>query len=244
MGESQFLHHSSGRNVACAVKWCVHDADLVLHLVNGLLVHDLGLDLGNILVVDFSADNLVLACSRGRSLVRGLYRGQVLYGQYLLCHALVMRRRKLGAVLPVYLVSVVLRRVMAGRDVNTGYASQFPHRKGQFRSWTQGLELVCLDSVGRQCHGCLHGKFRRHMAGVVCNGHALICSALLDDVVCKALGGTSHHINIHPVNASANDTAQSCCSELQVHIKTLFNLVFVTFNGAKLCFCVLIKIGV
>lgn len=109
---------------------------------------------------------------------------------------------------------------------------------------TARLELVCLDSVGCQSHGRLHGKFRGHMAGVICNRHALICSALLYNVVGKALGGTSHHINIHPVNAGADNTSQSCCSELQVHIKTLFNLIFVTFNGAKLCFCVLIKIGV
>ena len=244
MGESQFLHHSSGRNISCAVKRRVHNADLVLHLINGLLVHNLGLDLGNVLVVDFPADNLILACCCGRCLVRGLYRGQVLYGQHFLCHTFVVRRCKLGAVLPVYLVSVVLRRVMAGCNIDAGYASQFPHCKGQLRCGTQGLELVCLDSVGCQSHGRLHGKFRGHMAGVICNRHALICSALLYNVVGKALGGTSHHINIHPVNAGADNTSQSCCSELQVHIKTLFNLIFVTFYGAKLCFCVLIKIGV
>ena len=84
------------------VKRCVNDCNLVLHLVNGLLVHNLGLYLGNVLIVDFFANDFVFACCQCRGLVRGLNCGQILYGQYLVGNALVMGRGELGAVLPVY----------------------------------------------------------------------------------------------------------------------------------------------
>ena len=160
MGKANLFHHPSGRDIAGSVKRCVNDCNLVLHLVNGLLVHNLGLYLGNVLIVDFFANDFVFACCQCRGLVRGLNRGQILYGQHLVGNALVMGRGELGAVLPVYLVAVVFRRVMACRDINSCNAPQLTHCKGKLRSGTQGLELICLDSVGCQGHGCFHGKFR------------------------------------------------------------------------------------
>ena len=160
MGKADLLHHSSGRDITGSVERCIHNGDLVLHLVNGLLVHNLGLYLGNILVINLLADHLVLARCRCGCLVRGLYRGQILNGQHLISNALVMRRCKLGAVLPIYLIAVVFRRVVAGCDVDAGNTAKLPDCKGQLRRGAQRLKLVCLNTVGCQGHGRLHGKLR------------------------------------------------------------------------------------
>ena len=209
----------------------IYDADLILHLINGLLVYNLSFYLSNVLVVDLFPDDLILACRNGRSLICGLYAGQILNGKNLLCYALVVRRCKLCAVLPVYLVAVVLRRIMAGSDVDACHAAQLADSKGQLRCGAQGFKLVCLDSVGCQSHSRLHGKFRRHMAGVIGNGYALVRSALLDDVVCQSLCGPSYYINIHAVDSCSDDSPKACGPELQIHVKTLFDLVLIAFNG-------------
>lgn len=61
-----------------------------------------------------------------------------------LSHALVMRRCKLCAVLPVNLVAVVLRRVVAGGDVDAGDAAKLADGKGKLRRRAQRLEPVRL----------------------------------------------------------------------------------------------------
>ena len=244
MGEAQLLHHPSGRDIAGSVKGGVDDGDLVLHLVDGLLVHHLGLHLGDVFVVDVGADYLIQAGGRSAGLVRGLNRGQVLDGQNFLGHALVVGRSELGSVLPVYLVAVVLRRIVAGGDIDTRDTAQLAHCEGQLRGGAKGFKLVSLDAVGSQGHCGLHGKFRRHAAGVVGDGHALIRAALLDNVVGQPLGRPSHHIDVHAVDARADHAAQAGGSELQVHIETLFDFIFIARNGAKLFFCRFVEIGV
>ena len=103
MGEAQLLHHPSGRDIAGSVKGGVDDGDLVLHLVDGLLVHYLSLYLGDVFVVDVGADHLVQAGCNSAGLTRGLHRGQILDGQNFFRYALIVGRGELGAVLPVYL---------------------------------------------------------------------------------------------------------------------------------------------
>ena len=160
MGKANFLHHSSGRNIACSVKRRVYNGDLILHPVNGPLVHHLGFHLSYVFVVYFLSYHLILAGSDGRRFICSLYFGQILNSQNLLGYALVMRGRKLCAILPIYLVAVVFRRIMTGCDIDSRNASQLPHCVGQLRSRTQRLKLVGLDAVSRQGHSCFHSKFR------------------------------------------------------------------------------------
>ena len=244
MGKAQFLHHSPGRDIACSVERRINDRDLILHLVNRLLVHNLGFHVGNIFVVNLLADHLVLARSQGGSLVRSLHRGQILDRKHFLRHALIVGRRKLGAVLPVYLVAVVLRRIVAGGDIDAGHAAQLTHRKGELRCGAQRFKFVGFDAVGCQRHGCLHGKLRRHMAGVIRDGNALVRGALFDNVVGKALGGPANHIDVHTVDAGSDDAAQACGAELEIHIKAFLDLLLVPLNGPKLCLGSLIEVRI
>ena len=63
---------------------------------------------------------------------------------------LVSGSRNLRAILPITLVTVVLRRVMTGRDHDTGDTAQLPQCKGQFRCGTQRIKHISPDPVGRQ----------------------------------------------------------------------------------------------
>ena len=232
MGKSKLFHHTACRDIARAVKRCIHDRDLILHAVNRALIDYLCLDLCNIFVVDRCTDDLVesfclcLLCSHR------LNGGKIGDRHNFLSHALVMRRCKLCAVLPVNLVAVVLRRVVAGGDVDAGDAAKLADGKGKLRRRAQRLEPVRLDAICRQCQRCFLGKFRGHMTGVKCDRHAFCRAALLDDVICQSLGRTADGVDIHPVNTCTDDAAQSCRTKLQIHIETLFNLIFIALNGA------------
>ena len=155
-----------------------------------------------------------------------------------------MGRGELGAVLPVYLIAVVFRRIVAGSDIDAGDAAQFTDRKGKLRRGAQGFKLVGLDPVGRQGHGCLHGKLRGHSPGIKGNGNALFLSALFFYIIGKALGRPADCINIHTVDARADDAAQARGTELQIHIEPLFDLIFIVCDGPQLIFRILVEIRV
>ena len=82
------------------------------------------------------------------------------------------------------------------------------------------------------------------MSGIIGNGNALLTAALLDDIICQALGRAAYHINVHAVNTGTNNTTQSGGTELQIHIKTFFNLVFIMLNCLQFCLSILIEIRI
>ena len=120
MAEADLSQRSPGRNVACAVEWSIYNLDAVLHLVDRFLIHYLGFYLRDVFIINGFADDLVLACCLCGFHIGGLYRGKVCDRQNLRGYSLVVRRGKLCAVLPVNFVSVILRRVVACGDVDTG----------------------------------------------------------------------------------------------------------------------------
>ncbi len=185
---------------------------------------------------------LPAAMAASRSVVLTVERSVM--ARYLLGHALVVGRGELGAVLPVNLVAVVLRRVVAGGDVDARDAAQLAHGEGQLRGGTQGLKFVRLDAVGRQRESRLLRKLRGHAAGIVGDSHALVLASLFDDVVGKALGRPAHHINVHAVDACADDAAKSRSAELKVHIKSLFYLLLVILDGAQLLLGGLVEVWI
>ena len=179
MLKAQLLHNAAGRNISCAVKRSVDNGNLILHSVNRRLVHYLGLHLGNVLVVNLSSDGYIQAAGLSLLPAHSPDSREICDCHNLLRHSLIVGRSKLGAVLPVYLVAVVLRRIVAGRNINSGDTAQLPHCKGQLRRRTQRFKAVRLDSVGRQSAGRLIGKLRGHTAGIVGNGNASLSPSLL-----------------------------------------------------------------
>ena len=82
------------------------------------------------------------------------------------------------------------------------------------------------------------------MAGIIGDRHALRSAALLDDVVGQPLGSAADHIDVHPVDACADDAPKACRAKLQIHVEALFDLVLILCDGTQLCFGLLVKIGV
>ena len=82
------------------------------------------------------------------------------------------------------------------------------------------------------------------MTGIICNGNTLGFLVYFCDVVGKTLSCSSYYINIHTVGTRANDTAQACRTKFKIHIKTLFDLIFVVFDCFQLFFCCLVEVWV
>ena len=82
------------------------------------------------------------------------------------------------------------------------------------------------------------------MTGIICDGNSLRFLVNLGNIVGKPLGRSSYHINIHTVGTCADDTTQACRTKLKIHIKTLFDLIFVVFDRFQFFLCRLIKVWV
>ena len=158
MGESQLGKHPGHRHVACSMERSVDDADLILHLLYDLLVDDGILHMGDVFIIDLLAYGDIESCCLSLFPGHGPCLGEVLYGKDLLGNSLVMRRRELSAVLPVYLVSVIIRGIVAGSDIDAGYAVKLPDCKAELRCGPQGLKAICLYAIGSQSTGSLIGK--------------------------------------------------------------------------------------
>ena len=75
------------------------------------------------------------------------------------------------------------------------------------------------------------------------DGYTLLLSAPGDDIICKSLGRTCHHIFIHAVGTRSDDPPKSGCTEFQIGIKTLPDLRLISCNGLKLLRRFFIKEG-
>ena len=90
------------------------------------------LQLRDICIIHFLADHLIeafLLCLFHRD-HPGILDGQLPDLQH---DPDIIRRRDLCAVLPVNLVAVILRRIVAGGNVDTRDTSQMTYRKGELR---------------------------------------------------------------------------------------------------------------
>ena len=150
----------------------------------------------------------------------------------------------LCAVLPVSLVSVILRGIVACGDDNTGNAAQCAECKGKLRCGAQGFKDIGFDAVCCQAACSLVCKFGGLVTGIKGNGNAFFLSSLFDNVVCQSLCCFSDGIHIHTVGACSDDAAQSAGSKFQFLIKTLFDFLLVIFDRQKLLFGCFVKIGI
>ena len=200
--------------------------------IDGILVDYLLLQLCDITVVHFFADNFVHSRCLRFFRPHGLHRIVIRHSLHFVHNTLVVGRGDLRAILPVYLISVILRRVMTGCNVDTGDAAKRTHCIRQFRRRTQRFEDISLNSIGCQAQSRLICKFRRHPAGIVCDCHALLLPVLADNIIRKTLGRLSHRINIHTIRSCTDDSPKAGCPEFQILIKTLLDLVIIIGNAS------------
>ena len=110
-------------------------------------MNDLFLQLRHVFVINLFTDHNIEARFLRFLLIHGLY-GMII------CHILdfrnnlfVLGRCNLCAVFPVTFISVILRRIVACRNHDTGNAAQLTQSEGQFRRRPQSVEHISLDPV-------------------------------------------------------------------------------------------------
>ena len=133
MPEAELLQHALDRNQSRAVERRVDDPDVVRHLPDHLRMDDLLLDRGHIGVVHLAAEINQQTGLLRLFLRHGLHRVKIFDSQHIRDDAGVMRRRDLCAVLPVYLVAVVLRRVVRSGDLDARLAVEIAQGEGFLR---------------------------------------------------------------------------------------------------------------
>ena len=161
----------------------------------------------NVAIVHFLPDNFIESGLLCFLKPHGLYRIIIRNCLNLIHNSFVMRRGNLCAILPVYLVSIILRRIMAGRNVNSGYASKRANGVRQFRRRAQRFKYIRLDPVGSKAQCSLICKLRGHAPGIIRDCHAFRLTAILHDIVGKPLGCLSDRIDVHAVRSCADDSS-------------------------------------
>ena len=66
----------------------------------------------------------------------------------------------------------------------------------------------------------------------------------LQNVIRKTLCRFPDYIDIHAVGTCADNAAKTCCSELEIHIETLFDLILVIGNRLQFSLRILVKIRI
>ena len=82
------------------------------------------------------------------------------------------------------------------------------------------------------------------MTGIIGNGNTAFLSVYPADIIGKSLCSLAHGINIHPVGSGSDHTTKSGCTKFQIHIKTVFDLFFISLNTFQLISGILVKIRI
>ena len=242
MLEAQLGQDTPCGNISGAAQRCVYNLDIVSHFGDYLGMDDLLLQFRHIGVVDLFADNPVKPLLLRFGLVHGLHGMIVLDGLDFLDNLLIIGRRHLCAVLPVYLVAVVFRRIVARRYHDARGTPQRAKGEGKLRRGTKRIEHICLDAVGSQAQCSYIRKLGRHPPGIIGDGNALILRPVLQDKIGKPLGGFADRVYIHAVGAGADNPPQASGTELQLLVKPFLNLPLVVLDGQKLILGSLVKV--
>ena len=234
---AQALEGLGDQLIAGAVEGGVHHGEGVRHLLHHRLVVHLLHHVGQELLVRLRPHQRDPALGHGLVIVHGLDAVEHVQLLHLPGHLVGVLGGQLGTVLPVDLVAVVLLGVVTGGDVDTGDAAVLPHREGQLRGGTQGLEQAHGDAVARHDTGGLPGKDVGVVAAVEADGHPPGggLGPLLQDDLGKGLGGVADDMDIHPVQPHPHGAPQACGAEGKLIKKAGFDLLVIALDGCQLC---------
>ncbi len=146
--------------------------------------------------------------------------------------------RKLDPVRPISLIPVIFFRIVRSRYIDACGTAELSDRKRHFGRGTRSVEKECLYPVRGEDGADFFGKLPAHVTAVASDGYALFAGfrPLVFDEFRKPLRRISDGINIHPVQARAEDPAQSRGSETEHRTKSVLDLFFVG-NGFQFFLC-------
>ena len=210
-------------------------------------MNDLLLELNHVLVVDLCSERYIESLSD--CILFGHCLNIVIIGdRNNLCDdTCVVRRCYLCAVLPVNLVTVVLRRIVRSRNHNSGDTSEFSKCKRKLGCGTKNIADISLDSVSCKAKRSLIRKLGRKSSAVKRNSYTLLASigtAILLDIVGKTLSSLSYSVLVHSVGARSDNSAKSAGTELKLSIKSVFNFSLVIADSHKLLFGGIVKVRI
>ena len=146
--------------------------------------------------------------------------------------------RNLAAICAINLIAVIFAGVMRSSDHYASRGVQIAGRKGHGRNRHQHRPDVDVNAVGHEhtrSHLC---KYIALDAAVVTDGYRRLCKILLQ-IVRQTLRGLCHRVDIHPVRARTNDSAQTARAKGEVTIERVLNFGIIQ----RFQFCHYIGIG-
>ena len=220
--KAPFFQRSGNERSARAVKRSINDAEVFLTL-DYFRVDRKGMNLVQIYLVYIFTDNL--------NQIFVAFELDILNGYlvYFIDNGCVVRSKYLCTVIPISLVAVVFFRVVACSQIDTALATEVADSEGNFRSRTQILEEINLDTVCRENIGRDFGELAAVVTAVVTHHNRdlpFVLEAFVQ-IVCQSLGSRTYRIDIHAVAACTHDAAQTARSEFQVFIKALYQFGFI-----------------
>ncbi len=159
-----------------------------------------------------------------------------IHPRYGRCNFIDERRNCLSAVGAIDLVTVILRRIVAGRDHDPGGAAQFAHGKGKLRRRADAVKEKRGDAVGCKDQGGINGKFAGEAPRIAGDGHLFIFCLQIQavKVVSQPLRRPPHDIAVHPVQPGADNAAHPPGPESQLAAKAAGYFVAVAGHGLQL----------
>ena len=204
------------------MQWSINDTQVFLTL-NYIWVDANGMYLIPINLIDFGTNNL--------NQVRIAFKFDILhlYLANFVNDSFVMWSQHLCTIFPISLVAIVFTRIMRSSKVDTSLAAQITDSKTHLWSRTHIVEEINLDAIGREDIGRLLCKEVAVVTAVITDSDRDLFSILkvFLQIVSKALGSSTHYIDIHAVSTGSHNATQTTRTKLQITVEAFYQLCLV-----------------
>ena len=212
--KSHILQHTLNRLKSCTMKWCVYDLDVFCHLLNDFRMNGQITKLCKILLIHIIWNYFIQTSLDCFFFRHSLYHIKRSYLANLIHNTGVVWWCYLRTVLPVYLVSIILSRIVACCNYDTCNTAKFSYCKRKFRNRTKAFENISLDSICCKTQCCCIRKFICHQTGIMGNCNSLILSVLWQNIICKSLCCLAYCVYIHTIGSCSDHTTKSGSTKL------------------------------
>ena len=147
-------------------------------------------------------------------------------------------RRHLTAIRAINLIAIILFRVMASRDHNSGICLQMTDGKTQLWCWPQLIKDITLNAMSAENACALVGKFLTHIPRIVTNSDTPSLSFVSQGIhePCQTFSRLPDGINIHAADPGTKHTAHAGSPKCHWFRKRFFFGCFIVCHFLKVSF--------